>query len=58
MDHIVDFAGTDDHVDRFGLEEVKGFAVAGELFLLYAEQDGVVHFIMCLNYYLRSFHWD
>lgn len=56
MDHIVDFAGTDDHVDGFGLEEVKGLAVASELFLLYAEQDRIVHFIMCLNYYMRSFH--
>lgn len=38
VDHILEFAGGDDVVDRFGLEKVEGFAVFVELFLFHADK--------------------
>jgi len=34
VDHILEFAGGDDIVNRFGLEKVKCFAIFVEFFLL------------------------
>jgi hypothetical protein len=43
MNHIVDFPGVDEMIDRLGLEKIEGLTVSIELLSFYLEDDRLKH---------------